>query len=107
MRSGMKHTLCAAIALLALPLSAIGQQVPPPDYEIAREAVARGEILPLAQVLATVQERHPGTVVEVELEYGLDSRVYEVELVTGDGRLIEVDVDAVTGLIVDVDEDDG
>jgi len=112
MTVGMWKAPLLALALLLPPLSADGEQASPaepppigPDYEIAREAVERGEILPLAEVLAILGRSHPGRVIDVELEYGRDHRAYEVELITADGRLIEVEIDAVSGTILEVDED--
>ena len=102
----MEKLTLLTLALLIAPVSAGGQAQIPPDFELARDAVERGEILPLAEVLSRLQESHPGRVIEVELEYSQDILVYEVELVTGDGRLIEVDMNAATGEIVGMDEDD-
>lgn len=105
----MKRARLPIWLLLGLaPLSAGGQESvsAPPDYEIAREAVERGEIRPLAEVLAAVREAHPGRVIDVELEYGMMSRIYEVEILTDGGRLIEVEVEAATGAILGIDEDD-
>ena len=102
----MEKLTLLTLALLIAPVSAGGQAQIPPDFELARDAVERGEILPLAEVLSRLQESHPGRVIEVELEYSDDRLVYEVELVTGDGRLIEVDMNAATGEIVGMDEDD-
>ncbi len=94
------------ILVLALPPLAAGAQTGrTPDYEFARQAVERGEILPLAEALARLQDQHPGRVVEVELEQDDDMLIYEVELVTRDGRLIEVEIDATTGQILALDED--
>lgn len=101
------HRALLLLALLVLPLSAAGDDEDDrPDFEIAREAVQRGEILPLAAVLESVRKSFPGRVIDVELEYSRTERVYEIEIMTPDGRLIEIDVDAVTGAILDVDEDD-
>ena len=102
----MEKLTLLTLALLIAPVSAGGQAQIPPDFELARDAVERGEILPLAEVLSRLQESHPGRVIEVELEYSHDILVYEVELVTGDGRLIEVDMNAATGEIVGMDEED-
>lgn len=102
----MKRTVTLASLLVLLPFLAAGQQSVPPDFEIARDAVARGEILPLAEVLNRLAKVHPGRVVEVELEYSDGILVYEVELVTDDGRLIEVDLNAATGQIIEVEEED-
>lgn len=100
-------------ALIMLPAAAAGQQsdlAPPlasqPDFEIARGAVERGEILPLARVLETLARVHPGRVIEVELEFDDDLLIYEVELVTPDGRLIEVELNAATGEILSMEEED-
>lgn len=107
----MKHCL-SLLLILALPGLAGGQAVPAaplppgPDVELARDLVERGQILPLAKVLALLQEQHPGQIVEVELEYSHGKLVYEVDMITRDGRLIEVDMDAATGEIVDVEEED-
>lgn len=107
----MKHRL-SLLLILALPGLAGGQPVPAdplppgPDVELARDLVERGQILPLARVLALLQEQHPGQIVEVELEYSHGKLVYEVDMITRDGRLIEVDMDAATGEIVDVEEED-
>ncbi len=102
----MEKLTLLTLTLLIAPGFVAAQAQIPPDFELARDAVARGEILPLAEVLSRLQESHPGRVIEVELEYSQDILVYEVELVTGDGRLIEVDMNAATGEIVGMDEDD-
>lgn len=102
----MEKLTLLTLALLLAPVAAGGQAQIPSDFELARDAVERGEILPLAEVLSRLQTSHPGRVIEVELEYSETILVYEVELVTGDGRLIEVDMNAATGEIVGMDEDD-
>ena len=102
----MKNLVPLTLALVALPLTVGGQTAPAPDFEIAAEAVAKGEILPLADVLKKLAEVQPGRVVEVELEISDGLRVYEVELITSDGRLLEVDIDAASGVIVEMEEDD-
>jgi len=103
----MKPLIALFLVLSLPPLAAWAQSAPTPDYEFARDAVERGEILSLAEVLARLQDSHPGRVVEVELEQDDDMLIYEVELVTRDGRLIEVEIDAATGRIVSLDEDAG
>jgi hypothetical protein len=102
----MEKLTLLTLALLIAPVSAGGQAQIPPDFELARDAVERGEILPLAEVLSRLQESHPGRVIEVELEYSENILVYEVELVTDDGRLIEVEMNAATGAFIKMDEED-
>jgi hypothetical protein len=86
--------------LLLLPLLCLLPLVAPAqsslsdrDHERVRAAVARGEMVPLAQVLADAQRRHPGTVLEVELE----DDEYEVQILGDDGVIRELEYDARTG----------
>lgn len=99
----------AAILLLSLlpPFLAAGQAIAKPDFEQAREAVERGRILPLAEVLARLHETQPGRVIEVDLDDEDGMMIYEAELATPDGRLIEVEIDAASGRILALDEEDG
>lgn len=87
------------------------------DHEVAREALRRGEILPLTHILPIVQQRVPGQIVKIELDDddnndddeddGARERrfEYEVKVLTPGGRVIEVEVDARTGRILEVEED--
>ncbi|SNX71579.1 peptidase YpeB-like protein [Cereibacter ovatus] len=95
--------IVAPLALLPLPVG--GEDTAFPDFEIAEDAVKRGEILSLATILDRVAAVQPGRVIEVELELEDGIRVYEVELISPDGRLLEVDLDARTGEVLSLDED--
>ena len=95
-------TLFCPILWLA-PASVLGDTA---DHERAGGALARGEILPLSQILDSIAAVQPGRVIEVELEYSDDRYIYEVELATPEGRLIEVEVEAATGTILELEEDD-
>lgn len=96
----MEKLLALTLGLSLLPLAAGGQNMARPDYEFARDAVARGDILPLSEVLARLQASHPGQVTEVELARDTGRLVYQVGLVTPGGRLIEVAMDAATGRVI-------
>lgn len=92
----MKRTLFL-VALLAWPLA-----TPAQEQDTVRRAVKDGSVRPLTEILALVQQRHPGRVLDVELERSLDGRlVYDIELLTADGRKLEVDVDAATGNVIE------
>ncbi|MGP3699514.1 PepSY domain-containing protein [Rhodobacter sp. NSM] len=104
------------LSLLLLP-SAAGSQdavpIPLPDFEAARRGVEQGEMLPLGSLMPRIEQEF-GRVLEVELEEADEGgMVYEFEILRPDGRLVEVDVDVVTGLVVEVedeeddDDDDG
>ena len=75
------------------------------EHEIARAALRRGEILPLTRILPIVQRRVPGDVIKIKLDDD-DKRIeYEVKVLTSNGRVIEVELDARTGRILKIEED--
>lgn len=76
------------------------------DAERARREALSGRILPLAKILSILQSRYPGEVLDVDLEYDDGKPRYEIKLLQRNGRILEAKVDARTGRIVDVDEDD-
>ena len=57
-------------------------------------SVERGEIRPLADILAAIRDKLPGEVAGVEVERKDGRWVYEFRVVDGKGRLFEVYVDA-------------
>ena len=93
------------IALLAfVPLftgcegpSPVADQTPP--AEAAAQAPSPGP-LPLARILEIAAHATPGEVVKVELENEHGVLAYELKIVTGRGRLIELQIDARTGAIL-------
>ncbi|MEZ5844124.1 MAG: PepSY domain-containing protein [Hyphomicrobiaceae bacterium] len=99
------HRSAAALALAAATLAAsdiaVGSDKKPRrDHDLAREALRRGDILPLAKVLAIVRQHVQGDVVEVELEHEHGQLVYELKLLASDGRLIKVYASARDGTII-------
>jgi len=90
--------LALALALLAAPVRADG------DHDRARAALQRGEILPLTAILAAAQARVSGRVIGVELERDDGRWIYELELVTPRGRLVEMEIDAATGRILELED---
>lgn len=79
------------------------------DHDRAREAVAQNIAQPLATILPAIERRYQARMVDVEFESEDGRLVYEIELITPAGRIIEVVVDAATGDIVrdDLGGDDG
>lgn len=91
----MPHrALLLLLALLALPTAVI----PSDDHSEARRAVERGELKPLSEILARIEKEFDGRVLEVALDRHRDNRlVYEIELLTPDGRVLELRYDGRTG----------
>lgn len=99
-------------ALLAAVLAVIGVGMGPApvgardhrDHDAVRQAVERGDIRALADILAAVRDRLPGDVVGVEIEHRNGRWLYEFRVVDSKGRLFEVYVDAHTANIERVKE---
>ncbi|MCY1406231.1 Peptidase propeptide and YPEB domain protein [compost metagenome] len=67
----------------------------------------QGVILPLEQLLHNALDRYPGAkLLEAELEEEDAIYVYEVELLTTDGIVRELELNAVTGQLIKDKEDD-
>lgn len=92
-----------ALALtLALSPTAVGAQSPDYDQEAARQALRRGEILPLSRILAIANTAVPGDVVLVRLirqDYGWR---YRIRILTETGRLRLVRIDASSGRVIEI-----
>lgn len=72
------------------------------EHDAIRRAVEAGEIRPLAEILATVQARYPGRILDVEIDRSRDGRrVYDIELLDADGRKLEISVDAASGAVIE------
>jgi uncharacterized membrane protein YkoI len=97
---------CAMVRFLVLcVLVAMPARAGLDDYEQAREALERNEVMPLADILPLVQDQFDARMIEVEFEQEEGQYIYEFELITPDGRLLEAVADAKTGAILRVEED--
>ena len=71
-------------------------------HDQAREAVRRGEALPLREVLRRVRDDYPGRVLRVQFEY--DERfelwVYDIRMLFDDNRLLRLKVDALNAKVL-------
>ncbi len=79
------------------------------DHERARDALDRGEVRPIAEILARVAAHVQGEVIKVEFEHEghheTSTWIYELKVIDRRGRLLEVTVDAATGRILELEED--
>lgn len=71
----------------------------------APRRIAEDRLLPLARILEIARRRVPGEIIEVELDDDDDEPEYELEILTADGRSIEMKIDARRGTILEVEED--
>ena len=100
----IRHALMPLLSLSLGLASATASAVMAGDEEsrAARAAAERGEIVALETLLADALRRHPGAVLEVELDDG----EYEIEILRKDGRVAELVYDARTGQLVEVEIED-
>lgn len=92
-----------SVCLLVLAAIGSASAAPPRDHERARAAQSRGEFVPLEVILADAEKRQPGRVLEVELE-GDDE--YEIEILRADGVVVELEYDARTGKLIELEVED-
>jgi uncharacterized membrane protein YkoI len=76
------------------------------DHELARRALEEGRALPLAEILAKMKPDLPGKVIEVVLEVDDGTLIYDLKVLSPKGRLQEIEVDAATGKILKMEDDD-
>jgi uncharacterized membrane protein YkoI len=92
-----------AIALLLLAVA--GPGLADDDHERARAALERGELLPLAVLLERLAPVIDGDIIELELDREDRRWVYEISYIDGQGRLIELEVDAADGTVLKQERD--
>ncbi|MBO6758996.1 MAG: PepSY domain-containing protein [Roseibium sp.] len=63
--------------------------------------------LSVTQAIEIALAEVPGAVQETELEREDGRQVYEIEILTADGVEMEVEIDANTGAVLEIEADDG
>lgn len=106
----MKLPHCVPTALsIAFLIGAVAPGVVAQDkeHDTIREALRRGEVLPLEKILAIVEQRVPGEVIEIELERGkkIAALIYEIKVLTPTGRVREIKIDAHDGNVLSIEDD--
>ena len=96
------HTLLVIIMILG-PLHVTRAD---DDHIEARRLLDSGEILPLEAILNNVRQTFPGRILDVELEREDGQIAYEVEILGEDGVVSEIYINARTGKVLSVKEDD-
>ncbi len=95
-----RHTLAAAVSGLAATVAPPAAARDRDDQDRARAALAAGEIRPLAEILAEVERRYLGRVIQIELDREDGRWLYELKLLPPSGRVFELEVDATTAALL-------
>jgi uncharacterized membrane protein YkoI len=90
--------------LLAIFLACVTQAtIADDDYGNVRKLVESGTILSLEQVLDHLDSKAEGKILEVEFEWEDGRYIYEIEILDDSGLVREIEVDAVSGEILEIE----
>ncbi len=93
----------ALLCLIVAPHGGLADEGGRHDHDNARTELQAARALPLATLLPATEAAYGGRVIDVKLERDDGSYVYEFRLITPDGRLIEVKLDAANGRLVEIE----
>jgi hypothetical protein len=69
-----------------------------------KAAMAASLKVPIEQAIKAAADKTGGKVIEAELEHKHGKTVWEIEVVTPDGKTVEVHVDADSGAVIDTED---
>lgn len=105
MKQRSRRTLTLAL-LLAAGTLAVGGTVSADEREKNGKAeMAAAAKVTIDQAVKTASEKVSGTIIEAELEKKHHKLVWEVEVITADKKVMEVHIDADSGAVIDVEEE--
>jgi uncharacterized membrane protein YkoI len=104
MRTNTAKILLLAAGMALATMS--GTRADDDDHDVAKRALEQGRVLPLADIIAKIGPQVPGKVIEVELDDDDGMLLYDLKVLSPQGRLQEIEVDAATGKILKIEDDD-
>lgn len=93
------YSFVIAVLLVAMPAHA-------DDDTRIRQLQRSGEILSLEKIFAAARAVKSGRIVDVDLDKEDGRYVYEIELLDASGRVWEMEFDARTGELLQLEQDD-
>ncbi len=94
-----------AAAFMSLMLIAYSNSFADDDHDEAYELLRSGDILSLEKILEISRKQIQGRILEVELEHEDGLIIYELEVLDKQGIVWEIKIDAVTGIILEKEQD--
>lgn len=91
------------LLLFALPSAWAGSDVSSSEV---RRLESEGKIMPLQRILNQARLYKPGRVIDIELEKKKDVWIYELELLEDSGAVWEMKINAATGGLIKLKEED-
>ena len=107
MRVLTRFLVSAIAVVVAVVVAVAGDAAAAGDHDHDRGAVEEGRILPLKDILVRAQGAYPGQVIEAELEDEGGAIVYEIKILTADGRVMKLYYNAASGELLKVKGRDG
>lgn len=101
MRIARNCTMFRFLLLIWLTIVGMSAALADSDQDRARRAVQAGTVRPLAEILAVVQRRYPGRVLDAGMGQAGGHYFYDIRLLDG-GRVTELRVDAGSAAVMDV-----
>ncbi len=109
----MRPTLVASLsALLLLFLAAMparadddGDGDEGDTLDAVHEAVENGTVKPLPELKSIVAQHYPGDIVRIEPHRKHKAFIYEFKVLQPDGRLVEIEMDAASGRILETEDE--
>jgi uncharacterized membrane protein YkoI len=99
-------SVCALALLLVAGTVAVGGTAYGDDKEKSGKAeMAATAKVTIEQAVKTASEKVQGKIIEAELDKKHNKLVWEVEIVTTENKVMEVHVDAESGVVIDVEEE--
>lgn len=100
-----RNALAALLLLLMSPALALATVKENFDQNDALTLTHAGVILPLEHIIACVQQRHEGKLIEATLKKHGHRYIYRLELLDSKGRVWDITTDATTGQYLETDTD--
>lgn len=94
------------LLLAAWPSGALRADDDDRDHEVAHRLLSEGRIKPLSELMEVLKGAVPGEVLQVEFENENGLYAYEFKVLRPDGRVQEVEIDAATGQVRKVEDED-
>lgn len=105
----MKHLRTRVFPMMLLTMLIVTPSALLADQQEAegehRAALVSKATIPIEDAIQVAREQFEVTVIEAELEEEDGKTVWEIELVTKDGKIMEVHVDAITGEVLEIEEE--
>lgn len=97
----VRAVLATSVLSLVLTTSGLSDDRKQSEPDRVREALRRGEIMSLTQILNIASRNVPGNVIKIELEYDDgDTLIYAIKVLDNDGQVHKLNIDARSGVVL-------